>query len=153
MKGKYTVLGSYIRLNNVLRIINNPISIVQITVLVTNEVKNADKLDPFWCWAIPVLFPLLFVDIGEYSRKSGYQEKTKDGIDRHIYIYNNNIWWNPVKSRIGVLHAGRRSLVKSIQKEGLIRLFSWFWETMQNTQPLDRSGQKNYVTHSHWWKL
>jgi len=47
MKGKYTVLGSYIRLNNVLRIINNPISIVQITVLVTNEVKNADKLDPF----------------------------------------------------------------------------------------------------------
>ena len=45
------------RLNRVLRIIKRPISTVQIIVLVTKDVRKADKLDPLCAWAIPVVFP------------------------------------------------------------------------------------------------
>jgi len=32
-----------------------PISTAQMTVLETNEVKNAERLDPLCAWAIPLL--------------------------------------------------------------------------------------------------
>ena len=46
---------------------NKPISTLQMIVLLTNEVKNAETLYPWVSWPIPVLFPLfgLVLAIGE----------------------------------------------------------------------------------------
>ena len=44
----YTVLGSYIRLNTVLKTMNRPISMSQMTVLVTKDVKKDERLEPIW---------------------------------------------------------------------------------------------------------
>ena len=90
MEGNSTVRGWYIRLNRVLRIIKRPISANHMIVFVTKDVRNAERLDPNFSWAIPVLFPGLSVDM----LSSFYEGQTEMDVGEcRVYI----IWYGKIK--------------------------------------------------------